>query len=223
MEPNIKLCCFTVKPGGCHQEKSCPEFLSSESRSDVFGAGAQVWSRRVSDESFLAKLAYLSDIFGNEVNLQLQGKDKNLPQVTRSALSLKACSVGQETRWRRHRFIGEPAWICWHYWRWCRLSDSIYQAAYFITDGILLKGLPWKQFPAWPAPTGFSFAEQNQFIDVWLHTETAVHITDTEWILAECREAVSTLRAAGSGRSSSFSLIFVRLLCCCCRPSPGPS
>lgn len=94
MEPNIKLCCFTVKPGGCHQEKSCPEFLSSESRSDVFGAGAQVWSRRVSDESFLAKLAYLRDIFGNEVNLQLQGKDKNLPQVTRSALSLESLQCG---------------------------------------------------------------------------------------------------------------------------------
>lgn len=36
------------------------------------------------DENFLAKLAYLSDIFGklNELNLQLQGKDKHLPQVT---------------------------------------------------------------------------------------------------------------------------------------------
>lgn len=41
-------------------------------------------AEKCSDENFLAKLAYLSDIFGklNELNLQLQGKDKHLPQVT---------------------------------------------------------------------------------------------------------------------------------------------
>lgn len=41
-------------------------------------------TEKCSDENFLAKLAYLSDIFGklNELNLQLQGKDKHLPQVT---------------------------------------------------------------------------------------------------------------------------------------------
>lgn len=31
-ELNIKLCSITVKQDGCHEEKSCPEFLSSESR-----------------------------------------------------------------------------------------------------------------------------------------------------------------------------------------------
>lgn len=52
------------------------------------------------DENFLAKLAYLSDIFGklNELNLQLQGKDKHLPQVRQDQLfHSKACNVGQAT------------------------------------------------------------------------------------------------------------------------------
>lgn len=51
-------------------------FLEQEQENEV--------AEKFSDESFLAKLAYLSDIFGklNEPNLQLQGKDKHLPQVT---------------------------------------------------------------------------------------------------------------------------------------------
>ncbi|CAJ1059684.1 zinc finger BED domain-containing protein 5-like [Xyrichtys novacula] len=38
---------------------------------------------KFSDEQFLMKLAYLSDIFGklNELNLQLQGRDKHLPHL----------------------------------------------------------------------------------------------------------------------------------------------
>ncbi|XP_051952836.1 zinc finger BED domain-containing protein 5-like [Xyrauchen texanus] len=38
---------------------------------------------KISDEQFLFKLAYLSDVFGklNELNLQLQGKDKHLPHL----------------------------------------------------------------------------------------------------------------------------------------------
>ncbi len=38
---------------------------------------------KFSDEEFLFKLAYLSDMFGklNELNLQLQGKDKHLPHL----------------------------------------------------------------------------------------------------------------------------------------------
>ena len=38
---------------------------------------------KFSDEQFLLKLAYLSDVFGklNELNLQLQGKDKHLPHL----------------------------------------------------------------------------------------------------------------------------------------------
>lgn len=41
-------------------------------------------ARKLSDENFLMKLAYLSDIFGmlNDLNLQLQGKNQHLPQVT---------------------------------------------------------------------------------------------------------------------------------------------
>lgn len=51
-------------------------FLEQEHKYEV--------AEKFCDESFLAKLAYLSDIFGklNELNLQLQGKDKHLPQVT---------------------------------------------------------------------------------------------------------------------------------------------
>lgn len=51
-------------------------FLEQEQKCEV--------AKKFSDEKFLAKLAYLSDIFGklNEINLQLQGKDKHLAQVT---------------------------------------------------------------------------------------------------------------------------------------------
>ncbi|KAJ3609889.1 hypothetical protein NHX12_021983 [Muraenolepis orangiensis] len=40
-------------------------------------------ARKFSDEQFLMKLAYLSDVFGklNELNLQLQGRDKHLPHL----------------------------------------------------------------------------------------------------------------------------------------------
>lgn len=57
-------------------------------------------SRMFSDENFLMKLAYLSDIFGklNELNLQLQGKDQP-PSGHRKdqPLHSKACNVGQAT------------------------------------------------------------------------------------------------------------------------------
>ena len=38
---------------------------------------------KFSDEQFLLKLAYLSDVFGklNELNLQPQGKDRHLPHL----------------------------------------------------------------------------------------------------------------------------------------------
>lgn len=38
---------------------------------------------KLSDEQFLMKLAYLSDVFGklNELNIQLQGRDKHLPHL----------------------------------------------------------------------------------------------------------------------------------------------
>lgn len=51
-------------------------FLEQEHKYEV--------ARKFSEENFLMKLAYLSDIFGklNELNLQLQGKDQHLPQVT---------------------------------------------------------------------------------------------------------------------------------------------
>lgn len=40
-------------------------------------------ARKFSDEQLLLKLAYLRDVFGklNELNLQLQGKDKHLPHL----------------------------------------------------------------------------------------------------------------------------------------------
>lgn len=51
-------------------------FLEQEHKYEV--------AEKFSDENFLGKLAYLSDIFGklNELNRQLQGEDKHLLQVT---------------------------------------------------------------------------------------------------------------------------------------------
>ena len=64
-ELNIKLCCFTVKQGGCHEEKSCPEFELRE-QIRMFSEQEHKYdlTEKVSDENFLAKLAYLNDIFG---------------------------------------------------------------------------------------------------------------------------------------------------------------
>lgn len=58
-------------------------FLEQEQKNEV--------AEKFSDESFLAKLAYLSDIFGklNEPNLQLQGKDKNSLRSQTSSFTRK--------------------------------------------------------------------------------------------------------------------------------------
>ncbi|KAL7377055.1 hypothetical protein ABVT39_020828 [Epinephelus coioides] len=50
-------------------------FLEDEDMHDV--------ATKFNDEQFLMKLAYLSDVFGklNELNLQLQGRDKHLPHL----------------------------------------------------------------------------------------------------------------------------------------------
>lgn len=50
-------------------------FLEEECMYDASG--------KFSDEQFLMKLAYLSDVFGklNELNLQLQGRDKRQPHI----------------------------------------------------------------------------------------------------------------------------------------------
>ncbi|KAL6475825.1 hypothetical protein MHYP_G00168650 [Metynnis hypsauchen] len=94
------------------------------------------------DENFLAKLAYLSDIFGrlNELNLQLQGKDKHLPQVTDkiSSFTRKLAMWGSS----QYDWVRDP-------------------------------------FNA-PAPTGFSSAEEDQFIDMTSDMTSEVHVTDTE-------------------------------------------
>ena len=60
----------------CELREQIRVFLEQEHKHEV--------AEKFSDENFLGKLAYLSDIFGklNELNLQLQGKDKHLPQVT---------------------------------------------------------------------------------------------------------------------------------------------
>lgn len=144
----------------------------------VFGAGAQVWSHREIWENFLAKLAYLSDIFGklNELNLQLQGKDKHLPLVTDKITSF----TQKLTMWGRRLDEGS--------------TDSFENLQEFIdaSDYDAISVMPHikqhisslleyfkKYFPEnssqydWvrdpfnaPAPTSFSSAEEDQFIDM---------------------------------------------------------
>lgn len=66
---------------------------------------------RFSDQQFLMKLAYLCHIFGklNEWNLQLQGRDKQLPH---QRIHSKAWAVGQATWWRK--YFPATSVIPWH-------------------------------------------------------------------------------------------------------------
>ncbi|XP_057706890.1 zinc finger BED domain-containing protein 5 [Corythoichthys intestinalis] len=133
---------------------------------------------KFSNDNFLAKLAYLTDIFGklNELNLQLQGKNKHLPQVTDkiSSFTRKLALWGRQLDEGRsdafenlHEFVD--------------ITD--YDAASVIPvikqHIASLMGFFKKYFPEnssqydWvrdpfnaPAPTGFTSEEEEQFIDV---------------------------------------------------------
>ena len=76
--------------------------MSSEMKSGFFleQEGTYQGENKFGEEDFLLKLAYLSDIFGklNELNLQLQGRDKHLPDLRQNqCLHSQAGDVGQAT------------------------------------------------------------------------------------------------------------------------------
>lgn len=135
-------------------------------------------TEKCSDENFLAKLAYLSDIFGklNELNLQLQGKDKHLPQVTDkiSSFTRKLAMWGRrldegntDSFENLHEFVDTTDY------------DATSVIPYIKEHISSLMGFFKKYFPEnssqydWvrdpfntPAPTGFSSIEEDQFIDM---------------------------------------------------------
>ncbi|XP_053171455.1 zinc finger BED domain-containing protein 5-like [Scomber japonicus] len=133
---------------------------------------------KFSDENFLVRLAYLSDIFGklNELNLQLQGKDKHLPQVTDkiSSFTRKLAMWGRrleegntDSFENLQEFVNTTD---------CDATSVIPCIQQHISS---LMGFFKKYFPEnssqydWvrepfnaSAPTGFSSAEEDQFIDM---------------------------------------------------------
>jgi hypothetical protein len=64
-ELNIKLCCFTVKHGGC-RGKVLSRVFELREQIRMFSEQEHKYdlTEKFSDANFLAKLAYLSDIFG---------------------------------------------------------------------------------------------------------------------------------------------------------------
>lgn len=74
-------------------------FLEAERVYDISG--------KFRDEQFLMKLAYLSDVFGklNELNLQLQGKDKHLPHLADKITAF----IRKLDVWGRHLDEGNTA------------------------------------------------------------------------------------------------------------------
>lgn len=104
-------------------------FLEQEHKYEV--------AEKICQENFLMKLAYLSDIFGklNEINLQLQGKDKHIPQVADKISSF----TRKLAMWERRLDEGNTdSFKNLHEFRQqCNLSDPKHQAAHFISVGIL--------------------------------------------------------------------------------------
>lgn len=133
-------------------------------------------AEKFSDENFLAKLAYLSDIFGklNERNLQLQGKDKHLPQVTDKISSF----TRKLAMWGRRLDEGSTdSFENLHEYVDTTDYDATSVIPYIKQHISSLMGFFKKYFPEnsfqydWvrdpfnaPAPTGFSSAEE--FIDM---------------------------------------------------------
>uniref|UniRef100_A0A8C7Y7X1 DUF4371 domain-containing protein n=1 Tax=Oryzias sinensis TaxID=183150 RepID=A0A8C7Y7X1_9TELE len=162
-------------------------FLEQEHKHEV--------AEKFSDENFLAKLAYLSDIFGklNELNLQLQGKDKHLPQVTDKISSF----TRKLAMWGRRLDEGNTD-------SFENLHEFVATTDYDATSVIphikehisSLIGFFKKYFPEnssqydWvrdpfnaPAPTGFSSAEEDQFID--MTSDSTLRLRFTSQTLSE--------------------------------------
>ncbi|KAK2847350.1 hypothetical protein Q5P01_010349 [Channa striata] len=128
--------------------------------------------RWLSRGNFLGKLAYLSDIFGklNELNLQLEGKDKHLPQVTDRKLVMWGRRLDEgntDSLENLHEFVDTTDY------------DAISVIPHIKQHISSLMGYFKKYFPEnnsqydWvrdpfsaPAPTGFSSAEEDKFIDM---------------------------------------------------------
>ena len=162
-------------------------FLEQEHKYEV--------AEKFSDENFLGKLAYLSDIFGklNELNLQLQGKDKHLPQVTDKITSF----TRKLAMWGRKLDEGNTD-------SFENLHELVDTTVYDATSVIphiqqhisSLLGFFKKYFPEnssqydWvrdpfnaPAPTGFSSAEEDQFID--MTSDSTLRLRFTSQTLSE--------------------------------------
>uniref|UniRef100_A0A673YA89 Uncharacterized protein n=1 Tax=Salmo trutta TaxID=8032 RepID=A0A673YA89_SALTR len=177
-------------------------FLEQEHKYDI--------TETFSDENFLAKLAYLSDIFGklNELNLQLQGKDKHLPQVTDKISSFTAMwgrrldEGNTDSLENLHEFVDTTDY------------DATSVIPYIKEHISSLMGFFKKYFPEnssqydWvrdpfnaPAPTGFSSAEEDQFIDMTSDSTFRLRFTSQTmsefWLSVERQYPLLGQRAMG--------------------------
>lgn len=137
-------------------------------------------AKKFCDDNFLAKLAYLSDIYGklNNLNLQPQWKDKHLPQVT-DKISSWTQKLAMWDRWLHEGntdSFERPAWICWHSRLWSLMGSTSLRSESWVRDPFNAQ-----------APSGFSSAEEDQFTDMMSDSTLRLRFTDTEWILAGCR------------------------------------
>ncbi|XP_050985391.1 zinc finger BED domain-containing protein 5 [Labeo rohita] len=145
-------------------------FLEAERVYDISG--------KFRDEQFLMKLAYLSDLFGklNELNLQLQGKDKHLPHLADKITAF----IRKLDVWGRHLDEGNTA----AFENLHEISETSTSGATTVIPCIklhisTLTQLFQKYFPNnsmqydWiidpfntPAPADFSSAEEDQYIEM---------------------------------------------------------
>ncbi|XP_068598134.1 zinc finger BED domain-containing protein 5 [Brachionichthys hirsutus] len=170
-------------------------------------------ARKFGDENFLVKLAYLSDIYGwlNELNVHLQGRDKHLPQVA-DKINAFARKLAM---WGRRLEEGSAE-------SFQNLREFVDATGYDSTAVIpcvrqhisSLMGFFKKYFPEsssrydWVrdpfnarAPTGFSSAEEGQFID--LTSDSALRLSFASetpsgfWLSVERRYPLLGQKAMG--------------------------
>lgn len=69
-----------LKYGGYPGEKFYQDCLKYEMNSSISASKKPVWSQLFKDVNWIAKLAYLSDIFSifNDLNVCMQGKERNM-------------------------------------------------------------------------------------------------------------------------------------------------
>ena len=115
---------------------------------------------KYTDEHFLTKLAYLSDVFGklNELTLQIQGKDKPLPHLADKITGFTKKPEVWDRRLERHSIdafenLSETA----------KTSDP---GATLVKQNITLLLLCIIIYILSAAPADFNSAEQDQFIEL---------------------------------------------------------